>query len=298
MASVPHLLIDADIILYQTTAVCEQEADWSDGFATRWTDMRDVENTILDTLHHLFEKFDTESYTMCLSDYHDPFRKRLADYYKESRDGSKKPLGYAQAVKLVEQKHPYERYPSLEADDVLGILATSGRYDRPIIVSDDKDLKQIPGELYVPRLREHFRITPESGFRFHMHQTLTGDRADNYPGCPGIGEVRAERILDQPANGDLWYAVEQTFAKARLPREEALLQARLAKILTTEWWNTETQEPILWTPSSKTPSVTVSSADITSHPHVAATIVSKPAATSTTAMPREKLKAKTTLRSR
>mgnify|MGYP003859969237 CR=1 FL=1 len=40
-------------------------------------------------------------------------------------------------------------YPNLEADDVMGILATKpSKGERKIICSIDKDLRQIPGHLY------------------------------------------------------------------------------------------------------------------------------------------------------
>jgi hypothetical protein len=39
-------------------------------------------------------------------------------------------------------------------------------------------------------------ITEAQADRFHMIQTLTGDVTDGYPGCPGIGPVKAEQILN------------------------------------------------------------------------------------------------------
>ena len=77
-------------------------------------------------------------------------------------------------------------------------------------------------------------------------QTLTGDPTDGYKGCPTIGAKRAEAILgSRPA----WSLVEAAFIKQGLTREDALLQARMARILRWSDWDQEKREPILWEPS-------------------------------------------------
>ena len=48
-----------------------------------------------------------------------------------------------------------------------------------------------------------YEIISEEGRYFHMMQTLTGDTADGYPGCPSVGKVTAEKILkDHKGNFD------------------------------------------------------------------------------------------------
>ena len=86
-----------------------------------------------------------------------------------------------------------------------------------------------------------------------MKQTLTGDTVDCYPGCPGVGPVKAQRILDEDGDEyDLWLNVVMAFEKAGLTEEDALVQARLARILTTSDYNYDKEEPILWTaPTTK-----------------------------------------------
>ena len=58
-----------------------------------------------------------------------------------------------------------------------------------IIVSPDKDMRQIPGKLY--NLDETVEVTEEEGMRWHLIQTLAGDQTDGYGGVPGIGVKRA-----------------------------------------------------------------------------------------------------------
>ena len=78
-------------------------------------------------------------------------------------------------------------------------------------------------------------------------QTLTGDSTDGYPGCPTIGQKRAEGLLGQrPA----WSVVEQAFIKQGLTKADALLQARMARILRWSDWDATKNEPKLWEPAA------------------------------------------------
>ena len=97
-----------------------------------------------------------------------------------------------------------------------------------IIVSPDKDMRQIPGKLY--NLEETITITEEEGMRWHLIQTLAGDQTDGYGGVPGIGVKRAIALLDK--DGYTWDTVVKAFKSKELDEETALMNARLAKILT------------------------------------------------------------------
>ena len=132
----------------------------------------------------------------------------------------------------------------LEADDAMGIYAT--QHPGNIIVSPDKDMKQIPGKLY--NLEDTITITPEEGAKWHLIQTLAGDQTDGYSGVPGIGVKRAETLFNK--EGYSWATVVKAFTDKGLTEEDALLNARLARILTIEDYETEQQEPKLWTPEA------------------------------------------------
>ena len=133
---------------------------------------------------------------------------------------------------------------TLEADDALGIYAT--KYTGNIIVSPDKDMRQIAGKLY--DFKEPVEITPEDGAKWHLIQTLSGDNTDGYSGVPGIGIKRAEKIFNE--KGYTWKAVVETFEEKGMTEKDALINARLARILTTQDYDHEKKEPILWTPTS------------------------------------------------
>jgi len=83
-------------------------------------------------------------------------------------------------------------------------------------------------------------------------QALTGDSVDGYPGCPGIGPKRAERLLNKETS---WETVVAAYAKEGLDEEYALAQARVARILRWDEYNIKKEEVILWTPSKNQVSV-------------------------------------------
>ena len=77
---------------------------------------------------------------------------------------------------------------------------------------------------------------------------MIGDAVDNYKGCPKVGEVSGEKILrDAEKKGeDLWETVVNRYIKAGLTKEDALLNARMARILRKCEYNPKTKEVKLW----------------------------------------------------
>lgn len=65
-----------------------------------------------------------------------------------------------------------------------------------------------------------------------MTQALVGDASDNYPGLKGFGPVKAEKLLAPhhtlPA---MWAAVVDAYRKNGGTFADALLNARMARIL-------------------------------------------------------------------
>ena len=79
----------------------------------------------------------------------------------------------------------------IEADDALGICQDS----TSCIATIDKDLNMIPGYHYNWKKDEFYEIDAPAAIRFFYKQLLTGDSVDNILGLPGIGPVKAEKIL-------------------------------------------------------------------------------------------------------
>ena len=172
------------------------------------------------------------------------FRKEIFDGYKGHRN-RRKPLGYIRLVNHCHDNYRTVLRDTLEADDSLGMDATKYPEEDTIIVSPDKDMRQIPGVLW--NLTDDVQeITKEDGDRWHLMQALAGDPTDGYPGCPGIGMKRAADLLDKAKSP--WQAVCKAFEDRGLSEEDALMNARLAKILQHEDYDYDRQQPILWSP--------------------------------------------------
>ena len=133
--------------------------------------------------------------------------------------------------------------PELEADDAMGIFST--QYPGNLIISPDKDMKQIPGKLY--NLDETFTISPEQGAAWHLSQTLSGDSTDGYSGVPGIGVKRAETLFKK--EGYSWKTVVKAYEDKGLTEQDALVNARLARILTVDDYDSKRKLAKLWTPT-------------------------------------------------
>lgn len=254
-------LIDADILAYQAAAVSEQAVDWEDGLWTLHAFDQDAIRAFEATLQSILEKVEADEYYLAFSDK-DNWRKSVLPTYKSNRSGVRKPMLLKFLRDYAYKTHPSLQIPELEGDDILGIYATMSEPHKPdyVICSIDKDLNTIPGKHYNFGRNEFFEINPHEADYWHMVQTLTGDATDGYAGCPGIGPVTAEKILQkaldegtpwanpQQLREIYWKHVVAAYEKAGLGEEEALVQARVARILRSEDFDDITKKVILWTP--------------------------------------------------
>ena len=107
-------------------------------------------------------------------------------------------------------------------------------------------MRQIPGELY--NLTDPvITITPEEAERWHFIQTMAGDQTDGYSGIPGIGAKRAAALLDK--EGCTWETVVKAYKAKGLSEDDALLNARLAKILHNHNYDQEQSRVLYWIPT-------------------------------------------------
>ena len=237
------LLIDADFIVYKSCAAAETEIDFGDDVILVTSNFSDAYKATIGELTKIRDKFGSfADLILFFSDYKN-FRKKILPDYKGHRN-RKKPCGYKRVVNQLKTEYEVIIMPELEADDSLGIYAT--KYPGNIIVSPDKDMRQIPGKLY--NLDEVFTVSKEEGAKWHLIQTLAGDQTDGYPGVPGIGVKRAVTLFEK--SGYSWKTVVKAFAEKDLTTLTAITNARLARILTVDDYDFENKKPKLWTPSS------------------------------------------------
>lgn len=237
------LLVDADFIVYKSCAAAETEIDWGDDVILVTSKFSEAYNNVTKEIKRIHDQFlwDIPEVILFFSDAKN-FRKKIFPDYKGHRN-RKKPCGYRRVISELSNKYEVIRMPELEADDAMGIYATANPGN--IIVSPDKDMRQIPGAVF--NLEETLQITPTEGAKWHLIQTLAGDQTDGYSGVPGIGVKRAVALFEE--EGYSWETVVKAFTDKGLDEDAALMNARLARILTCEDYDPINRQVIPWTPS-------------------------------------------------
>lgn len=233
-----NLLIDADYIVYKCCAAAEYDIDWGDDVIMVGSKFSEAYAAVIRDVNRIKAEFFDADVILFFSDSVN-FRKSVAADYKGHRN-RKKPCGYRRVIHKLHEDYKVIRMPQLEADDAMGIYATSN--DDCIIVSPDKDMKQIPGVLY--DLKETFTIDKQDGWNWFLIQTLAGDSTDGYSGAPGFGVKTSTKFFAD--YGYTWNSVVQAFESKGLTEKDALMNARLAKILTADDY--DGTKPILWSP--------------------------------------------------
>ena len=237
------LLIDADFIVYKCCAACETEIDYGEDVIFVTSNFSDAYNAVKKEVEKIKSAFGGFASPILFFSDSKNFRKKISPDYKGHRN-RKKPCGYKRVIRNLRIEYDVIVMPELEADDAMGIYAT--QHPGNVVVSPDKDMKQIAGKLY--DLETSKDITAEEGARWHLIQTLAGDQTDGYSGVPGIGVKRAETLFNK--EGYSWSTVVKAFEDKGLTETDALTNARLARILTIDDYDTKRQEPKLWTPES------------------------------------------------
>ena len=236
------LLIDCDYIVYKCCAATETEMDFGDDVIVVTSNFSEAYKCVERELTKIKQEFGEFSEIILFFTSPNNFRKKILPEYKGHRN-RKKPCGFKRVVNKLKEEFKVIVRDGLEADDLLGVYAT--KHEGNIIVSPDKDMRQIAGTLY--DFKETVKITPNEGAKWHLIQSLAGDNTDGYSGVPGIGIKKAEKIFEE--KGYSWKAVVETFEDKGMTEEDALVNARLARILTKDDYDHDKKEPILWTPS-------------------------------------------------
>ena len=237
------LLIDADFTVYKCCAAAESEIDFGDDVIIVTSKFSEAYACVMREIKKIQRHFGSFDDIILFFSSPDNFRKKIQGDYKGHRN-RKKPCAYKRVINKLKTEFEVITMPTLEADDAMGIYAT--KYPGNIIVSPDKDMKQIPGMLY--NFEESTLIKPEEGAKWHLVQSAAGDNTDGYAGIPGIGIKKATQMFEE--KGWSWKTLLDAFKEKGLSEDIALMNARLAKILTTDDYDHEKGEPVLWNPQA------------------------------------------------
>lgn len=240
------LLIDGDVFVYRHTSAVETPIHWGDDLWTLHADAGEARQRLDIQLRSLVAELEADAFIMTFSSSLN-FRHDVLPSYKGNRV-RRKPVAYSAVRKYCLGDYNCMTLPYLEADDTMGVLATGRRVKgRTIIVTIDKDLKSVPCNFYNPLKPEDgvIEISKEEADINHLTQALMGDTTDGYRGCPGVGAVKAAKILGADPT---WGGVREAYEKAGLNEDEALIQARVARICRTSDYNFKQNQVRLWKP--------------------------------------------------
>lgn len=249
------LLIDADMYAYKACTSVEKEIDWGNNLYTFHVDLEEAKAYVEDAIEYSIESaLQKHKYSgkyspiLCFTDDNGRnFRKKILPTYKANR--GKKPLAYAALKKYLKDTYDSCQIDYLEADDCLGILSTLQNYkDNCIMISGDKDINTLAGYHYDFIKDEYYHVSQEEADVFFLQQVLTGDTTDGYSGCPSVGKVTAARLLKESPT---WETVVKTYEKKGLTEEDALVQARVARILRSTEYDFKTGSVIMWKPKEE-----------------------------------------------
>ena len=204
------------------------------------------------TLHEILSK-EKPKYVGVAFDPHGPtFRSDAYPEYKAQRE--KTPEDILLSVPLIRRVLEALNIPALmvdgyEADDVIGTLAmqSEGKGVETYMLTPDKDYGQLVKptvRIYRPRFGGGYEVlgVGEIKEKYGISDplqvidllALMGDSADNFPGCPGVGEKTAVKLIAEFGSVEQLLAhTDQLKGALRKKVEEHVDDIRMSKFLAT-----------------------------------------------------------------
>lgn len=205
----------------------------------------------VNTLHEIITK-ERPDYLGVAFDHGKTFRHEAFPAYKAQRQET--PEDITQSVPIIKEilrafHIPILQADGFEADDVIGTLAIKAaeKNVETYMLTPDKDYGQLIRKnvfIYRPRhgggydvIGEH-EIAEKYGISTPAQVidllALMGDSADNFPGCPGVGEKTAVKLINEFGSTEsLILHADQLKGKMREKVENAVEDIKMSKFLAT-----------------------------------------------------------------
>ncbi len=203
------------------------------------------------TLKEILDK-EKPTYLGVAFDHGKTFRHEAFPPYKAQRQETPEDIKLAvpHIKEILQAMHiPVLQSDGFEADDVIGTLATqAGRQGiDTYMLTPDKDYGQLIGpnvKMFRPRHGGGYDVIGEqevqekygiaSAAQVVDLLALMGDSADNYPGCPGVGEKTAAKLINQFGSTEALIShTDQLKGKMREKVEGAIDDIKMSKFLAT-----------------------------------------------------------------
>lgn len=205
----------------------------------------------VNTLNEVITK-EQPTYMAVAFDHGKTFRHEAFPAYKAQREET--PEDIRASVPIIKDilgayHIPVLQADGFEADDVIGTLATAAGREgiETYMLTPDKDYGQlVGGNVYIYRPRHgggydtlgESEVTQKYGIATTAQVidllALMGDSADNFPGCPGVGEKTAAKLITQFGSIDNMLAhTDEIKGKLREKVEGAVDDIRMSRFLAT-----------------------------------------------------------------
>ena len=205
----------------------------------------------VNTLNEVITK-EQPTYMAVAFDHGKTFRHETFPAYKAQREETPEDIRASVPIikDILEAYHiPVLQADGFEADDVIGTLATAAGHEgiETYMLTPDKDYGQlVGGNVYIYRPRHgggydtlgESEVTQKYGIATTAQVidllALMGDSADNFPGCPGVGEKTAAKLITQFGSIDNMLAhTDEIKGKLREKVEGAVDDIRMSRFLAT-----------------------------------------------------------------
>ena len=180
------------------------------------------------------------------------FRHEAFEQYKAQREETPEVIRQSVPVikEVIQAYHiPILEVPYYEADDVIGTVAKQAAANgfEVYMMTPDKDYGQLVTDhiyMYRPKFGGDYEVLGVSEVleKYQLQSTeqvidllgLMGDTADNIPGCPGVGEKTAQKLLAEFGSIENLLANTDKLKGAQKKKvEENVEQIRFSKFLAT-----------------------------------------------------------------
>lgn len=180
------------------------------------------------------------------------FRHEAFEQYKAQREETPEVIRQSVPVikEVIQAYHiPILEVPYYEADDVIGTVAKQAAANgfEVYMMTPDKDYGQLVADhiyMYRPKFGGDYEVLGVSEVleKYQLQSTeqvidllgLMGDTADNIPGCPGVGEKTAQKLLAEFGSIENLLANTDKLKGAQKKKvEENVEQIRFSKFLAT-----------------------------------------------------------------
>ena len=206
----------------------------------------------VNTLQEVFTKEQPTHLGVAFDPHGPTFRSEAYPAYKAQREAT--PEDIKRSVPIIKDllkawNIPILEVEGFEADDVIGTLATKAGQQGidTYMLTPDKDYGQLVGDhvyIYRPRHGGGYEVMgpDEVKAKYAIPSTaavidllaLMGDSADNFPGCPGVGEKTAVKLINEFGTiEDMLSRVDEIKGALKTKVETHVDDIKLSKFLAT-----------------------------------------------------------------